>query len=144
MAEYECFHPGIRNEYRTGGATEDEAWQAMAAVLEKHHGGLAGGMLSNCRVYKIIPDPDEPHAVAWVEGSSNTSTHPPLYGRTQKEAAERLHQTQQIWNGQYIQTASLSRAPGWVLEWADATAALVEAGGSEPDAEDIPRRQSSL
>ena len=80
--------------------------------------------------------------MAWVEGSSNTSTHPPLYGRTQKEAAERLHQTQQIWNGQYIQTASLSRAPGWVLEWADATAALVEAGGSEPDAEDIPRRQS--
>ena len=116
----------------------------MAALLEKHHGGRASGMLSNCRVYEIIPDPDEPHAVAWVAGSSNTSTHPPLYGRTQNEAAERLRQTQQIWNGQYIQTAALSRAPRWVLEWAAATAALIEAGGSEPDAAEIPRRQSSL
>ena len=116
----------------------------MRGLLEEKHGGRASGMLANCRVYEIIPDPDQPHAVAWVAGSSNTMTHPPLYGRTQNEAAERLRQTQQIWNGQYIQTAPLSRAPRWVLELADASAELSAAGGSEPDAEDIPRRQSSL
>ena len=60
MAEYECFHPGIRNEYRTGGARKMRHGRQWRRYWRSTTGGGAGGMLSNCRVYKIIPDPDEP------------------------------------------------------------------------------------
>lgn len=119
MATWICYHPGIKNEYYTSGDSPEAAEAAMHALLQKNHGGLASGMLANCRTYEHCEAPEDPHAVAWVEGSSNTSTESPKLGKNRKHAEERLRQTHRIWNGQYVVSAALSKVPKWIVEQAD-------------------------
>lgn len=118
---HECYHPGIRNEYRTTGDTPEAAEAAMRRLLQDRHGGLAPAMLANCRVARIIPEPDVPHAVAWVEGRDNARTHPPMLGRTRKEAEHRLRATHRVWNGQRVVSAALSRCPARIRDWLQAS-----------------------
>lgn len=52
---YACIHPGINNEYIFRAETAEEAEQKMLEHLESRHGGLASGMLANCRVVEVLP-----------------------------------------------------------------------------------------
>lgn len=42
------YHPGIENEYVF------DSWEEARETLEKHHGGLASGMLANCREIEVL------------------------------------------------------------------------------------------
>ena len=50
--KYHTYHPGIQNIYWTSGSTASEAWEKMRNMLERHHGGLAYGMLANCATFE--------------------------------------------------------------------------------------------
>lgn len=49
---FHVFHDGFNNRYMTEGETPTEAWDEMRSLLERNHGGLATGMIVNCREFE--------------------------------------------------------------------------------------------